>query len=493
MVPDNLAKLIEDRLGWKRLDKPLRFINKYKWLPKYIFSNSKDKIYIAVDVIFNQQFSRKIYQNEAIRALKDHSNLRICLFSSLDSEYENLKLFCKKNGFGLKIYSKESINTVHPFKSEKIEQIIRKKIKKEGWFPQIILNELKQIKKIRFKDQIKTLAKDLEKTHKKERQLSIVRNSINKMLRTHPSYLGNDIPFMRLSNFENLLNFSDVKCKDHVFHSARVFLIGCIIIDKFYKKFSDYYQKILGTSKINVEYIWLLASLFHDIGRIKRDAYRIYLSDPDKDNPALKEKIEEELSKDWQREEYKNSLGNIVELIKQSCKKNKDRDKPFIGFALGEVDENIAPILRESYNKLKSHGVVGCFELSSDFLRKKKASNFKNKAFFLYHIFPAALAIALHDHRIWKELADVKIFPIDMKNFPLAALLIYIDTWDDYKREDEQKVTIDNIVFQNNEVIVYLTWHKTNEYLDERLKYDSFERNVLFSDLKLKIKVSNRK
>jgi len=45
----------------------------------------------------------------------------------------------------------------------------------------------------------------------------------------------------------------------------------------------------------------------------------------------------------------------------------------------------------------------------------------------------------------------------------------------------------------NDQVTVYLTWYKTSEYLDEKLKYDSFERNVLFGNLKLKIEVSNKK
>lgn len=493
MAYEDLIKLIEKYLGWKKIDKHPRLFSRYEWRPRCVFYESKIKIYIAVDIIFNQQFSKKIYINEAARVLREHTNVRICLFSPSGSEYKKLKLFCKKCGFGLKIYSNESINTVYPFKSEKVEKVVRKKVKKEGWFPQIILNESKKITKLKFKNQLVHLAKKLGKTTNKEKQLTFVRNSINKMLKTHPSFLGDDIPFMRLSMLENLLNFSDLKCKDHVFHSARVFLIGCIIIDKFYDKFVGYYKDILGTKKISIEYMWLLTSIFHDIGRIKQEGYLFLLSDPAKDNPQLKEQIEAERSKDLQKEEYKNSLGNTIALIRQSSRKKRYRDKPFVGFALGGIDENIATIFREHYIKSKSHGVGGCFELSTDLLGKAKASNFKNNAFFLYHIFPAAVAIALHDWKIWKELAGVKVFPIDICNFPLAALLIYIDTWDDYKRETDQKITIDNIEFQNNQVTVYLTWHKTDEYLDEKLKYDSLERNVLFGDLKLKVEVSNKK
>lgn len=489
-----LTKLVDQGLHWKELDKYPFFLKKYKWKPKYIFSDHTTKLYVAVDLIFNQQISRKIYQTEVVRALKDNPNLRVCLFSSSDYDYDYLKNFCKKYKFGLKVYSVIGINTILPFAEEKIEKVIRKKTKKEGWFPQLILSESKKIKKIKYKKTIIELVTKIEKYHSEDKQLIFIRTAIDKMLKSGSNYIGNDIPFMRLSNFESLFNFSDIKGKDHVFHSVRVFLIGCIIIDRFYDKLLDYYKEILGTDKVDIEYIWLLTSLFHDIGRVKQDLYRIYLHDPSKDNLTLKEGLSEELRKNWQDETYKNSLGNVVELIKQSCKRNSKRDKPFVGYALGgDIDDKIAGLLRESYNNLKSHGVISCFDLSSDLLGKMKAAKFNSKTFLLYHIFPAVLSIAFHDWKIWKDLAELKIFPINIKNFPMASLLIFIDTWDDYKRDGEEKISIDKLAMDNNQVTVYLTWHKNKDYLDEKLKYDSFERNVLFSDLKLKIEVSNKK
>lgn len=494
MTKDYLTKLINQNLLWDKIDEYPPSLKRYKWKPKYIFFNHTTKLYVAVDIIFNQQISRKIYQTEVVRALKNNPNLRVCLFSSLDYDFDYLKKFCKKYKFGLKVYDAVSINTILPFASEKIETVVRKKPKKEGWFPQIILSEAKNIKKIKYKKTIIELVNKIEKCQSKDKQLFFIREAIDKMLKSSPSYIGNNIPFMRLSNFEDFFNFSDIKCKDHVFHSVRVFLIGCIIIDRFYDNFLNYYKEILGTDRVSIEYIWLLTSLFHDIGRIKQDAYRIYLCNPNKDNFELKEKLSEELNKKWQDETYKNSLGNVVELIKQSCKRNSKRDKPFVGYALGgDIDEKIAGLLRESYNNLKSHGVISCFDLSSDLLGKIKAAKYNNKTFLLYHIFPAVLSMAFHDWKIWKNLAELKIFPINIKNFPIASLLIFIDTWDDYKRDGEEKINIDRLTMDNNQVVVYLTWHKNRDYLDEKLKYDSFERNVLFSGLKLKIEVSNKK
>jgi len=502
METDQLTSLIKQELHWQKLDKYPSFLRaykkngqpKYKWRPKYVFSLPTTNLIIAVDIIYNQQVSKKIYETEVAKALKGNSTLRVCLFSSLDYDYDYLKKFCKRNKFGLKVYTPNSINTILPFESEKTEGVSRRRARKEGWFPQIILSEVKKIKRIKYKKTIIGLVNKIEKCRTKDRQLALARGAIDKMLKASPNYIGNNIPFMRLSNFEGLFNTSDIKCKDHVFHSIRVFLMGCVIIDRFYDKFLSYYKEILGTDRIIIEYIWLLASLFHDIGRIKQEGHKIFLSDPKKENPEIEEGIEEEMRKRWKEEQYKISLANVVELIKQSCKRKSLRDLPFTGYALGgKIDLKIANILTESYNKRKSHGIISCFELSADILRKMEASNFKSKTFLLYHLFPAVVAMALHDWKIWEELSEAKIFPINIKNFPLTSLLIYIDTWDDYKRDGEEKISIDKLTMDDNQVTVYLTWYKNSEYLDEKLKYDSFERNVLFGDFKFKIEVSNKK
>ena len=147
MANDNLTKLIEQNLTWKKSDKNTSFLNKYKWKPKYIFFDPINNLHIAVDIIFNQQISERIYKAEVLKAIKENPNLRVCLFSSLDYDYNILKGFCKKNKLGLKVYDSVSINTILPFKTEKIERITSKKTKKEGWFPQLILSEVKKSRK----------------------------------------------------------------------------------------------------------------------------------------------------------------------------------------------------------------------------------------------------------------------------------------------------------------------------------------------------------
>lgn len=490
---NSIPVFIKNKFGWGLVKYPA-FLNKYKWRPRFIFFDTKTKYYIAVDLIFNQNLSQKIYETEIALALRKNKNLRVCLLTSSDSEYNLIKIFCKKSNIGLKIYSTDDINTIVPLSFEKVGHIVSRKVKKEGWFPRVILDEVKTIKKISFRGLLIDLANKLGKNSSKDKQFALICKYINKMLQSRPDFMGDNISFMCLSNLENIFQLSNIDNKDHVFHSARVFLIGCVIIDKFYDKFTSYYKDIFpGAKKINVEYIWLLTSLFHDIGRVKQSAHLLCMHNPKEENIELTEKVEEEMSKVWGDSEYQLALGNVVELIKH-CKMKKEKRQIFTGYAIQDtIDPKISGVLIESYNKRRSHGVISCFEIAADLLRKIKASKVNNKTFLLYHIFPAVVSIALHDWHIWNELKELKIFPLRLENFPLGALLIYIDTWDDFKREDKIKISIDNISFTSNSCIVSITWYDKNDYLEEIAKYESFKTNINSKKIKLVIKISNEK
>jgi len=492
MAAGEFIRFIEGKLKWQVQDIRPRFLSKYKWRPDFLFYDKNTKQHIAVDVIYNQQFSRKIYFTEVAKAIKEHRNLRVCLFSSNKYEYGELKEFCSKYGLGLKIYDTISLDTVVPFKDEATERIIRVTSRKEGWFPKVLLIEVKRIQKLKFRRIIIQLINKLEHTSSKDKQFNLICKHINKMLGSDPHNIGNTIPFMKLFSFEGY--YQSRAEREHAFHSVRLFLAGCIIIDKFYKQFTEYYKKVLGVSQINIEYVWLIASVFHDYGRIKQNNYREeYSAYPNEDDDDLKAAIEQSLIKRLKRTEYDAIVKNVTAFLMQSHKKLNQRSSPFIGCVTGNSpNSGLDDILKNHYAKLTSHGVISCIEIGNDFLKKIEASDFKRQSFWLYHIIPAISSMALHDWKIWKDLRAQDIFPINMADFPLTALLIYLDTWDDYKREEgKDKISIDKFIITDDSVKVCLTWHNGGEYLDEKIKYDSFERNVLFSDFRLEIAISN--
>lgn len=480
-------------LGWKPIECAPKYLEKYRWAPKLIFYETTKKQYIAIDIVFNQLLSQRIYEKEALVALKENKNLSICLLIPSQCDRYLLKSFCQKNKIGLKVFGSFGISTVVPLPFETVSRIKIVKAKKEGWFPQVILDEVKKVSKINYALILKEMVGSLEKNKTEEKQYDHIRKYLDKIFKSHPDFIGDSTPFLKLLNFENILKYSGVNNRDHVLHSVRVFMIGCIVIDRFYEEFKQCYKDIFpGIRTINLEYIWFLASLFHDVGRIRQKSDVLLRRDPNGENKALDDAIEREMSKAWEDADYQFVLSNVVSLIEQCCSRKEDRE-PFTGCDMNdEVDQEISTVLTESYNKRISHGVISCFELVPDLLKKIKASKIKpSNTFLKYHILPAAVAVALHDWTIWGDLEKLKIFPIKFENFPIASLLIYIDTWDDFKRSAEAKVSIDKIRFDAHSVTVYITWHKKNEYLEEKIKYTSFEKNIKFSKLKFKIKITN--
>ena len=130
------------------------------------------------------------------------------------------------------------------------------------------------------------------------------------------------------------------------------------------------------------------------------------------------------------------------------------------------------------YDEFKWHGVISAI----DFLRlvcdnARAANERQARPFVVAHAVPAALAILLHDWRIHTDAKRWKLFPIDTERFPLASLLFYVDTWDDYKRKgDESVVSISDYRIRQKEAEVLIEWGDETEFRNEKIKYDAFEK-----------------
>jgi len=331
--------ILESQCDWKCLRTPPNFLKNYRWRPKYVFQDNISKNLVGVDFVYNEQIAERIYREEARKIVSENARFFVCLLTPFDNPYERLKDFCKRNRFGLKVFSPNKIHTIRPLEFEKQRAIFQKKrVRAEGWFPAIILNELVQLKNIDFRNSIIELANTLRVT-KQDEQLPVVCDAIDKILSNNPFFKADLKHFIGLAKFESLYKDlrGDADYNDHVFHSTRVFLIGCIIIDKYYKQYAAFYRDILG-ARVKVEYIWLLASISHDIGRIKQKMFSLYMHDNHSENPAIKEGIRIEQNKYWQDDEYKIALGNLVELIER-CQNPSLHNAPFVGYALGgELD-----------------------------------------------------------------------------------------------------------------------------------------------------------
>ena len=138
---------------------------------------------------------------------------------------------------------------------------------------------------------------------------------------------------------------------------------------------------------------------------------------------------------------------------------------------------------------LRSHAVVGSMDFLTEFFRTAAAADeTANRPFVVTHAVPAALAILLHDWRIWEDARTWGLFPINFSAMPMAALLIYLDTWDDYRRKGpEPTIFVRDYVVDSRGASVTVEWADSESLDREKLKYRAFRSALCEKPFRLKI------
>jgi len=495
-------KLNFKKFSWCLIKNPV-FLKKYNWTPKLCFKVKK--YIILVDVLYTNAYPHLLYNEEVVKVLRENRFVRVCIFISEKHDPSFILPYCLKNNIGLKNYNIygdiETLVELDLEKSRKRKKTIKRD---EGWFPSIILAKLQQLKNLKFRYILMDFARDFSKLKTKEKQLKLLCQYIDRIFTTENKFEGDKQSFVNLALFESFLEGRQTQNSDHVFHSFRVFIIGCIIIDEYYSLFKELYSKVFPKVKsFSIEYIWALTSIFHDVGYIKQNHLEALGFDVNSIEPQDIEKYNEALSTitskaSWQKQEYQETLENIVCLISK-LQYQRNIAIPFMG--IGEYttglrrNNRIENYLIDTYNSFLSHSVISCFDTAADIIKRINSLGIhrtKRKAFLFGHLYLAAISICYHDWHLWEELTLQKIFPLNFERYPFAALLIYIDTWDDYKRDKKRNILIDAFTICRKEFIVSVTWKEKEQYLKERIKYDSFKKAIIFPKyFSLKIHVSN--
>jgi hypothetical protein len=302
----------------------------------------------------------------------------------------------------------------------------------------------------------------------------LVKATIDKLLTTYPQGHADIANFIKLLNFEKLLRGKVPASSEHVLHSFRVFLAGCSIITRYYVVFRQAYTRLSlgGMKQFSLEYMWLLTAIFHDIGRVKEGLgqYLEATFDPLTNfGPTGKDTR-------WLIPEYKDArraLCSLGAFISNTPSHNGKWDGGVVSGSERTEFGKDWPALYDSY---KSHAVISAFDLLAEVFEKASAiEEIDNRLFVVAHAVPAALAIFLHDWRIWEQATTWKLHPIDMAALPLAAVLVYLDTWDDYKRKGTEPTIFieDYSVTPRRGAGVVIKWASDELYEREKgeLKY----------------------
>lgn len=222
--------------------------------------------------------------------------------------------------------------------------------------------------------------------------------------------------------------------RDHYLHQFQVFLLGLYIIDKLYEGFPTRYNYK------KPEISWLIISSFHDM------AYPVQLYDHwsgefFKEIFALPKDIAYiELKSKFVEESFMKCTNSLIaRLCSVLCKEELKGDWL-------SKKNNLVQFFYEKITKEKHHCILSSISLlkivqEPQYVNKISIDGISSKNVLVDIFIPSALAIALHDGRVWQELKEISVLPaLKFEDDPLGFLLIFCDNIQEWGRPLESEI-----------------------------------------------------
>jgi hypothetical protein len=452
-----------------------------RWKPSFLLANRNQTKFLGIDLILSGSIPAFQYTKIVSQLLEEYTNFKVIVVVLEESYEENpeIREYCSEAGIGLKVAIPGiGIQTIVKCAFDEVPETGKLPVE-EGWFPVAILESARGLTRLGYHRIIDKFIGNIRNVgNNKTRTLELVLEAIDDLLQYHPSFRGNFGQFMKLAHFEQLLRLTEPNASDHVLHSFRVFLAGCPVVNEFYDEFRKAHGRccIMNEKRLRVEYAWLLTAIFHDIGRPKEGAQRFMVNTLDDEDMEITVRGRKNR---WTRKNYiaalrvAGSLGAFV--VEGNVNMQWDG---------GSIDDEDASKFTAEwiniYDSMKSHAVISAFDFLGDILEKAGAVvERKHRSLIVTHAVPAALSILLHDWKIWPEMKQLKLVPVNALMLPMAALLVYIDTWDNYKRHgDEPTIFIKAYTVDSGSVCVKIEWGDSELLKDAEVGYVEYRKNI---------------
>lgn len=231
-----------------------------------------------------------------------------------------------------------------------------------------------------------------------------------------------------------------VNIRDHYFHALNTMMVGFVVLDKYYKIFSDL-AKRYGRD-IEVEFLWALISLFHDIGKIasleKEISYKAYGVGQEE----ITEEVEDQLKQNLKQKRlsfctlgsHSQMINALDDLFSHIFKGKRSRWR-YDAFRHSNRSSYFKEDLKDSFVKEGAHGAVGALRVAV-FINEniEKIQDPHNREFLYRHLMIASLSILFHDIEVRKNFKRLS-GKIRSDRFPLSVLLTYIDILQDDRRD----------------------------------------------------------
>jgi len=261
----------------------------------------------------------------------------------------------------------------------------------------------------------------------------------------------------------------DAGIRESFIHPYQVFLLGSIIIDKFYDSFREWYgADLCGVAETCLEAAWLLTSIFHDrakkVSILKR---------------ALEVEIGEFGTKIPDEDAYLSLLSSFYNHISAGNTAGS-------WTAASQANQALVDIFRD-YSDRWNHGVKGAVLM----LR----SLCKEPTIVLPRDVMSAFSIAVHDEEVWDALLTGGFFPLQTDSFPLACLLLQLDAVQEWGRQRvvNSETHLIGMSIKGSSVICDVSFESLKSLRDKDAECDKACRCVLSDGLNISLNMNIRK
>lgn len=362
---------------------------------------------------------------------------------------------------------------------------------REGELSLLLLDKLRELRNIEYKEELKELARNYRHKSKKDYDiaLDIVKKLWSMKKVKDKGYAGIGVEYPEIQRQLEEILLRDPRYRDHFIHQFQVFLLGAYILDKLYddkgvKRFNNMYN-------CPIEKAWLITSTYHDFN-YSIQQYDIW----------IKEFFQKALCTD--KESDLSPLRLDAEFVRESfLLKTRELCK-----ALNcEMDHDTTMFFYEktTHKEGRNHGLLSALSLLKLFENNDKRSKISYSA-----VIQAALAIALHEENVWKpccgqECAQPQSWDVNFakkqiikklkfKNSPLCFLLIFCDAVQEWGRPgrdyEEIDARLEDFRADSKDVWCCVSL-KTDSAFKEKVEEIDGIRRVLQDD-RFKIKLESR-
>lgn len=285
-----------------------------------------------------------------------------------------------------------------------------------------------------------------------EAEESLLKATYERLIGADERFAGTHKPLDLLHRLEGLCQSSQSRPpREHYFHSFHNFLLGCSVIDSSYNHFSQFAQMVFpSTAGFCIEYVWLLTALFHDVGQairmtedLQAAAYGSYNQIDsagiiDTQTGELRRQLPQDVlhmrASYWNCEDYRRCRNNIISLYEHLTQEGIENDWVADAFPLQTAHPLDLAMTNSFFSE--GHGVASCMRLVMDIsIEVCRGLGYSARQFLTRHIYLAGLSILFHDRSCRDTLRKQGIVRINTQRFPFAALLMFIDSIQDDRRE----------------------------------------------------------